>query len=62
MNAQTKAASPWQGQQAAQNSTISPQNNDALPKTQAPEIDPLVGWFSLGRNVKPRRTWKGGRK
>ncbi len=42
------------------NSTISPKNNDPLPKTQALEIDPLVGWFSLGRNVK--RTWKGGRK
>lgn len=42
----------------AQQTTLSPKNSNALPKTQ----DPLVGWFNLGRNVKPRRVWKGGRK
>jgi hypothetical protein len=61
MNAQQKAASPGRGE-AAQHNKFSPKNNDALPKTQVSETDPLVGWFSLGRNVKPRRTWKGGRK
>jgi len=61
MNAQQKAASPGRGE-AAHNSTISPKSSGAPQKTQAPETDPLVGWFSLGRNVKPRRAWKGGRK
>ena len=61
MTAQQKATSPWQGFEVAHNSKLSPKNSDALPKTQAPATDPLVGWFNLGRNVKPRRTWKGGR-
>ncbi len=52
----------------AQESIFDAKNNTTLNSEQIQEVDPVVGWFSLGANVKPSRertpkkSWTRGSK
>ena len=58
MNARNGNAT-GEGGEAVANQTADAPKDSHFP---ASNQDPLVGWFSLAKNVKPKRQWKRGQR